>query len=179
MQQDQSPGRNHFFGQVSDGHSSEKTGSGAGVRAIAAWEASKGVLVLLLGLGLLSLIRAQDVGEEIADRFPLNLAHGHPRILSYALMHLDNSQVRLLAVVALVYATARFVEAYGLWHLRAWAEWFAILSGGIYLPFELYELIRHPTVVKALILIVNAGIVGYLVYVRWNSRGGQERATRS
>jgi len=44
------------------------------------------------------------------------------------------------------------------------------VSGGVYLPFELYELIRHPTLVKIVVLLVNAAIVAYLVYVRSNER---------
>ncbi|MCZ7627423.1 MAG: DUF2127 domain-containing protein [Candidatus Methylomirabilis sp.] len=39
------------------------------------------------------------------------------------------------------YASVRFVEAYGLWLERRWAEWFAAVSGGIYIPFEIYELL--------------------------------------
>lgn len=143
-----------------------------GLRLVALFEAGKGLLVLLVGLGLLSLVHqgAQNLAEEIVERFHLNFARHHPRILLYAATHLNNSNVRLLALAALAYSTIRFVEAYGLWRARAWAEWFAIVSGGVYLPLELYELIRHPSVVKAGVLLVNAAIVVYLVYVRWNER---------
>jgi len=146
--------------------------SATGLRVVAIFEASKGVLVLLVGLGILSLVHhgAQNVGEEIVERFHLNLARRHPRILIYAATHLDNSHLRLLAVAALLYSTVRFIEAYGLWRMRAWAEWFAIVSGGIYLPLELYELIHHASTVKAVILVINAGIVAYLVYFRWSTR---------
>ena len=144
----------------------------SGLRLVALFEASKGLLVLVVGLELLSLVHrgAQDVGEQIVERFHLNFARHHPRILLYASTHLNDSNVRLLALAALAYSTVRFIEAYGLWRLRAWAEWFAIISGGVYLPFELYELVRHPTVVKAVILIANAVIVAYLLHVRWNER---------
>jgi uncharacterized membrane protein (DUF2068 family) len=147
-------------------------GSATGLHVIAIFEASKGVLVLLVGLGILSLVHhsAQNVGEEIVERFHLNFARKHPRILIYAATHLDNSHLRLLAVAALLYSAMRFIEAYGLWRMRTWAEWFAIVSGGIYLPLELYELIHHATVVKAVVLVVNAGIVAYLVYFRWSRR---------
>jgi uncharacterized membrane protein (DUF2068 family) len=143
-----------------------------GLRVVAIFEASKGVLVLLVGLGILSLVHhgAQNVGEEIVERFHLNLARKHPRILIFAATHLNNSSLRLLAVAALLYSIMRFIEAYGLWRTRTWAEWFAIVSGGIYLPLELYELIHHPTVVKAMVLVINAGIVAYLVYFRWTRR---------
>jgi uncharacterized membrane protein (DUF2068 family) len=144
----------------------------SGLRVIALFEAGKGLLVLLVGLELLSFIHhgVQNVGEEIVERFHLNFARHHPRILLYAATHLNDANVRLLALAALAYSTVRFIEAYGLWRLRAWAEWFAILSGGVYLPFELYELVRHPTLVKAGVLVVNAVIVAYLLYVRWNER---------
>jgi uncharacterized membrane protein (DUF2068 family) len=143
----------------------------SGLRLIALFEAAKGLLVLVVGLELLSFIHrgVQNVGEEIVERFQLNFARHHPRILLYATTHLNDSNVRLLALAALAYSTVRFIEAYGLWRLRAWAEWFAIVSGGIYLPFELYELIHHPTLVKAAVLFLNAAIVAYLLYVRWNA----------
>jgi len=146
-------------------------GSATGLRIVAIFEATKGVLVLFVGLKLLSLVHhgAQNLGEEIVERFHLNLAHHHPRILSEVLTHLDNSHLRLLAGAALAYSTVRFIEAYGLWRMRAWAEWFAILSGGIYLPLELYELIRHPSPVKAAVLLINIGIVAYLIYFRWSA----------
>jgi uncharacterized membrane protein (DUF2068 family) len=146
--------------------------SNTGLRVVAIFEASKGVLVLLVGLGILSLVHhgAQNVGEEIVERFHLNLARKHPRVLIFAATHLDNSHLRLLAVAALLYSTIRFIEAYGLWRMRAWAEWFAIVSGGVYLPLELYELIHHATAVKAVVLVVNAGIVAYLLYFRWSKR---------
>jgi len=153
-------------------HSSAIGASPTGLRVIAIFEASKGLLVLVVGLELLALIHrgVQNLGEEIVERFHLNLAHRHPRILLYALTHLDNSHFRLLAIAAVLYSTIRFIEAYGLWRLRNWAEWFAILSGGVYLPLEMYELIKHATVVKALVLIVNSGIVAYLVYFRWRKK---------
>jgi uncharacterized membrane protein (DUF2068 family) len=79
----------------------------------------------------------------------------------------------LLAVAALVYSTIRFIEAFGLWRMRRWAEWFAILSGGVYLPLEIYELTHHATLVKAVVLVINAAIVAYLIYFRWSGRTGK------
>ncbi len=146
--------------------------SATGLRVVAIFEASKGVLVLLVGLGLLSVVHhsAQNAGEEIVERFHLNPAHEHPRILIYAATHLDNSNLRLLAIAALLYSTMRFIEAYGLWRMRVWAEWFAIVSGGVYLPLELYELVHRATVVKAVVFVVNGVIVAYLVYFRLSRR---------
>src|SRR5258705_2753242 len=147
-------------------------GSATGLRVVAIFEASKGVLVLLVGLGLLSLVHhsAQNAGEEIVERFHLNPAHEHPRILIYAATHLDNSHLRLLAVAALLYSIMRFIESYGLWRMRGWAEWVAIVSGGVYLPLEVYELIHPATALKSAGFLGYAVLVAYLVDFRLSRR---------
>jgi uncharacterized membrane protein (DUF2068 family) len=71
-----------------------------------------------------------------------------------------------LAALAALYSTIRFVEAYGLWRLKPWAEWFAIISGSIYVPVEIYEIVMHVTWLRVTVLIFNLAIVAYLVYVR-------------
>src|SRR5262249_51845622 len=129
--------------------------SAVGLRTVAAFEATKGALVLVVGWGLHSLANhdAQNLAEQIVRRLHLNLARQHPRILIDAATHLADSRLQWLACAALVYSAIRFVEAYGLWRMRPWAEWFAILSGGVYLPVEVYELVRYPTLVKAAVFM--------------------------
>lgn len=68
------------------------------------------------------------------------------------------------------YAVVRLAEAYGLWLGRRWAEWLAALSGGIYVPVELYELSRGVTAIKIGALILNACVVAYMCGVLWTSR---------
>jgi uncharacterized membrane protein (DUF2068 family) len=144
-----------------------------GLRSVALFEATKGALVLVAGFGLLSLAhhRAQDLAEEIVQRFHLNLARDHPRILAEVMTHVRDSHLRMLAGAALLYSAMRFIEAYGLWRMRPWAEWFAIISGAVYLPIEVYELVHQPNVVKAAVFIVNAVLVAYLISVRWRASG--------
>lgn len=57
----------------------------------------------------------------------------------------------------------RFVEAYGLWHERRWAEWFAVGSGGIYIPVEVYELTVRFTWVRVGALVINLAIVACMI----------------
>ncbi len=40
------------------------------------------------------------------------------------------------------------LESYGLWFAKRWAEWFALLSGSVYLPVELYGLLKGVTWIK-------------------------------
>jgi uncharacterized membrane protein (DUF2068 family) len=135
---------------------------------VAAFEAAKGLLVMATGLGLLSLLHhdVQRAAESVVRHLHLNPARHYPRVFLEAAAELTDTRLWLLASGAFAYAVVRGVEAYGLWRARAWAEWFAILSGAVYLPIEIYELIHHATAPKAVVLLVNVGIVGYVCYIR-------------
>ncbi len=128
------------------------------LRVVAVFEAAKGMLVLLAGFGLHALLQhdAQRFVEELVGRLHLNPAKGYPQVFLGLLENLSDTQLWALAALAVAYATLRFFEAYGLWRGRRWAEWIAALSGGIYVPVELYELARHVTWIKIGALILNA-----------------------
>ncbi len=145
----------------------------AGVRAIALFEAVKGAVVLVAGFGLLALVHRdlEEIAERLVRHSHLNPASHYPRVFIEAAARTSDSRLRTLAGLAFVYSTVRFVEAYGLWKMRAWAEWFAIISGFIYLPVEAYELIEKPTLIRAGVLIGNSLIVAYLLYVRFSRTG--------
>ncbi len=83
-----------------------------------------------------------------------------------AVGQIDATKIKYIFLFAVIYAVVRFVEAYGLWHLRGWAEWFAIISGAVYLPLEIYEIFKKPTIFRFSVFILNLAIVLYLIYVR-------------
>lgn len=136
------------------------------IRAVALFEAAKGALVLIAGFGLFRLFhRDADVAADLLSRrLHLNPAKEHARIFVELLSNLASSKLWLLAALALTYSCMRFIEAYGLWHNRAWAKWVAVLSGAIYVPFELYELSRGPGGVKLAALVLNVAVVAYMVH---------------
>lgn len=147
-------------------------GTHTGIRAVALFEAAKGVVVVAAGLGMLALLHrdAQSVAEEIVRHLHVNPARHFPRIFIDAAATATDARLWALALAAMAYAAVRFAEAYGLWHERDWAEWFAILTGSLYLPVELYELTVSVTMVKIAIFAVNLFIVAWLSRVRWQAR---------
>ena len=64
----------------------------------------------------------------------------------------------------------RWVEAVGIWFNQSWAEWLAVFSGLIYIPFEINELIYRFGWMMVLILLINILVVGYLAYVLKSKR---------
>ena len=149
-----------------------------GIRVIAVFEALKGLLVLIAGLGLLTLVHhdLQAAAERLVRHSHLNPAHHYPRIFIEAASHMNDSRLRLrsMAALAFLYAVVRLIEAYGLWHMRVWAEWFAIIAGSLFLPVEAYEMFRRATWTRGAVLSINLFIVAYLVYVLLANR--RERA---
>lgn len=140
-----------------------------GLKWVALFEGAKAALMLLVGLGCASLIH-RDVralalhGLEILH---CNPASRFPQLFLQASQQLTDSGLEWLALVAMADAAVRFAEAYGLWFQRRWAEWLAIASGGLYLPFEIYELVEGVSVLKIAALALNLAIVAYLARSLW------------
>ena len=160
-------------------HPPESPAQRRALRAIAAFEALKGLVALAAGLGLLSLLHHDlhrlalaligHVGLDPGDHYPALLLGQMDR-----LQHLPAQQV-LLAVLA--YVSLRWVEAWGLWRGAAWGECLGAVSGALYLPLELRNLLNRPTVAAAAVVTLNAILVVVLARQWWRQRGLRRTAT--
>ena len=142
------------------------------LRTIAVFEAFKGAIVLIFGFGLLSFLGrdTEDLAEHLVNRLHLNPAHHYPQIFIQAMGNVTDSKLWLLAGLAAVYSIVRFAEAYGLWYQRRWAEWLAALSGGVYIPVEVYEIAQRASWLKCGALLVNLVIVAYMIWLLTENR---------
>jgi uncharacterized membrane protein (DUF2068 family) len=109
------------------------------LRTVAVFEACKGFLVLFTGLALFSFIHqnVQILAEQLVGHLHLNPAKHIPRIFIEAAGNLTDRSILFLALFALLYSVMRFVESYGLWFAKRWAEWFALVSGCVYMAVML------------------------------------------
>lgn len=153
----------------------------AALRAVASLELTKGVIVLLLGFGAVSLVHkdAWDVAEALLRFFHVNPDHRYAQVFLNLADNLTDAKLWAMAGGAAAYSIVRFVEAYGLWRERAWAEWFALISGALYVPFEAYELIRRPTLIHLAVLLINLVIVFYMLYLRLSAQAEAARNGRA
>ncbi len=53
---------------------------------------------------------------------------------------LSESTLVWIAVGLIVYAVLQFIEGTGLWLMKRWGEYFAVVATSIFLPWEIYEL---------------------------------------
>ena len=142
------------------------------LKPIAIFEAIKGAVVFVLGFGLLGFLGKENESflEQFFVRMHFDPANRYLRELIRMLAEASDTRLILLTVFATFYAAVRFAEAYGLWHARRWAEWFAALSGGIYIPVEIYELLQRVTWLRVAALLLNLVIVAYMVWLLSESR---------
>ena len=135
-----------------------------GLRTIALFEAAKGGLAFAAACGLLSL-RHTDL-HAVTDAFLLR--HGidperhYMRLFIESVARATHHHEGQIAAVGLAYAVIRLAEGYGLWQGKHWAEWFAVLSAGLYLPWEFIHFARHPRWFTAGIILFNLALVLYL-----------------
>ena len=137
------------------------------LRAVASFEAFKGTSVTLMGICALILVHKDLwlLAESLLALLHINTDH---RFAQWFLDFADSiTDARLWAAArfAFAYAVLRFAEAYGLWKGRAWAEWLALISGTLLLPFEVRELLHGVTPFRCALLVGNLAVVAYMVHV--------------
>jgi uncharacterized membrane protein (DUF2068 family) len=142
------------------------------LRAIAAFEAFKGGAALAVIIGVVDLMHhdVRHLAIELIGRFGLNPDARYPSLVLHYADLLPGANVRALGVLAFGYILLRWLEAFGLWNDRIWGEQLAALSGGLYVPFEVFHLIDRPSAIGAAVLAGNVFLVGFLAIQLWRRR---------
>jgi|SRR5437588_9211601 len=163
-----SPDPHHAHPHLALLHLSQKRA----LRTVALVELLKGIFVSLMGLCALALVH-QDVW--LIAQSLLAALHVNPD-RHYALAFLDfadtvtDARLWAAARIAFAYSGLRFIEGYGLWRQRAWAEWVAFISGTLLMPLEIRELMRGVTFIRSAFFLGNLAIVLYMLYLLRENR---------
>ncbi len=149
------------------------------LRAVALVEFIKGIFVVLMGFCAVALVHkdAWLYAESLLGLLHVSTDRRSAQIFLDFADSVTDARLWAAARIAFAYAALRFVEAYGLWKARTWAEWVALVSGSLLLPFEIRELMRGLTAPRCLLFLVNVAVVLYMLYViRANRRERQQLA---
>lgn len=145
----------------------DERASRAGLRTVAVFEALKGVLVILLLLALLAVHnRLEDYAEDLLYHLHIDFDRRWAQSFLQAASRLNDARLWTVGIAATLYVSVRFIEAWGLWNRRVWAEWFALLSGALYLPWELAKVAERANWEHIGVLAVNVIIVVYMLFIR-------------
>lgn len=151
----------------------KKTNGGL-LRLIAVFKLLKAALLIAIGVGALKLVH-RDAPSVLEHWVQLAGLRPGGRYLDEALGKLASmppQRMRDVGLGSFVYAALFLTEGTGLWLGKRWAEWFTVVITSSLVPLELYELMRHPTASKVLLLLINVAVVVYLVVrIRREHRG--------
>ena len=132
-----------------------------GFHLLALFEGLKGVLALVAAasLEIMGPQPLQDLVAGLITKFNLDPHSGPLPTLLHAI---NPAAVHFAALVLVMYAAVRLLEAWGLWRAKAWASWLGCVSAALYLPLDLYAIVKHPGWASWLLLAVNVLVVWVL-----------------
>lgn len=138
---------------------------GIGLCLIAIFKLTKGAILLLVGIGALSLLH-KDVGEHFAHwinwwRVDPDNHFIHGLLVKSRLV--DDRKLEELSAGTFFYAGLMLTEGIGLSLHKRWAEYFTIFATASLIPLEVYELVKHFSVSKIVVIAINIAVVLYLI----------------
>jgi uncharacterized membrane protein (DUF2068 family) len=152
------------------------------IRLIGLFKLVKAILLIAVGVGAFKMVHSDltEVATRWVIRLGLDPAGRHVGRLLVETANVSPSRIRDVGVGSFVYAALFLTEGAGLLMAKRWAEWFSVIITSSLVPFEVYEICRHPTVLKCFALLVNVAVVAYLVYrIRTDDAAVRNGATHS
>jgi uncharacterized membrane protein (DUF2068 family) len=155
------------------------------LRLLAVERFLRGVLLLLLAYGVYrfdgsrnSLTRVFDTYlpllRPVADRLGVDLQSAGPVRLIQKALDASHSTLLLVSAGVLAYGALQLLEGTGLWLMKRWGEYVAVVGTSIFIPLEVYEIAEKVTWLRIVALLVNVFAVVYLLWTKrlFGIRGG-------
>jgi uncharacterized membrane protein (DUF2068 family) len=141
-----------------------------GLRLIALFKFVKALLLIATSYGAHKLLDAQLVERLYSWSSTLSDDRMERKLIERALDWVEDlgaHRMQIFVAVTAAYTAVVLVEGTGLWMRKTWAEWLTVLFTASLVPFELWELIRHPPGHRlpiAATTLLNVLVVVYLVW---------------
>ncbi len=145
----------------------------------------RGGLILLLGIAVLQFKSSRVSLRDVFDR---DLSAAKPLLnqlgwnatdsglikASESALNARQSTLTAVAAFLIFYGVLQLIEGVGLWLLKRWGEYFAVVATSLFLPLEVYELTEKVTVLRIGALVINVAAVIYLLLSKrlFGLRGG-------
>jgi uncharacterized membrane protein (DUF2068 family) len=135
-----------------------------GLILIAAFKLGQALLFFAMGVGLFRLLHKDigDVLEQLANHLRFNPESKFVNFLLVQSSILDDRLLKRIVEVFFIYAGLDLVEGIGLYLEKTWAEYLTLAITASFLPWEVFEIFRRLTLIRAGLLAVNALVFIYL-----------------
>jgi uncharacterized membrane protein (DUF2068 family) len=138
----------------------------SGLLMIGLFKLLESVFFFLVGIGALHFIHSDlgDAALKLAGRLRVD---PDGRLVSYVLDHIDDitaHRLKQIGIATFLYAGLRIAEGVGLVMEKLWAEYLTVGATTIFLPWEIYEIVRRPDWIRVGVLVVNLAVLAYLTW---------------
>jgi uncharacterized membrane protein (DUF2068 family) len=134
---------------------------------IAAFKFSQALLFIAVGVGAFRLLH-KDIGDLLTRLVEHLRFNPESRLVNFVLEKsslVTDRVLRRIGEVGFIYAALDLVEGTGLYLEKVWAEYLTLAITGSFLPWEIFEVLRKITWIRAGLLLVNALVFLYLLKI--------------
>ena len=136
-----------------------------GLVMIAIFKFAQALLFLAIGFGARRLLH-KDVGDELAILADHLRFNPESRVVNFVLDKaslLNDPMLRRIGLAAICYAALGIAEGIGLYLEKAWGEYLTLAITISFLPWEIWEIVRRLTWIRAGLLCINILVFVYLL----------------
>ncbi|MHB8481224.1 MAG: DUF2127 domain-containing protein [Nitrospiria bacterium] len=125
----------------------------------------KGALLILISFKGFSLLNTdlRLVVDQLITHFNLDVDRSVIAITLKKIGMMNGQRLLMISIAVFLYGFLDLVEAYGLHMRKKWAEYLTVFATGLFIPFEVYEVLEKITVIRTGALILNCVIVVFLI----------------
>ena len=138
-----------------------------GLLMIGLFKLSKSLFFFCVGIGALHLLH-RDLGDE-AMRLAISLRFDPEGRFVGLLMQtvdgIDTHHLREIGFATFAYSGLALTEGIGLMLEKVWAEYLTLSLTVLFLPWELYEIVRRFTLLHVGLLAINLLVLAYLLWL--------------
>jgi uncharacterized membrane protein (DUF2068 family) len=153
------------------------------IRALAVERLFRAVVIVLAAYAVWQFRGARGAIQATLDRdLPIFRAAGFKVDQMTVVHELEKaltakpSTLALLTLMLTGYALVEMLEAVGLWLLKRWGEYFAVIATSVFLPLEIHDLTKGITMTRVVTFSINILAVIYLLLSKrlFGLRGGRK-----
>jgi uncharacterized membrane protein (DUF2068 family) len=142
---------------------------------IGAFKLLEGCLLIAVAIGVLNLLH-RDLAVVLlhwVDVLQVDPDNKYIQLLLAKSFSVTPRQLAALSIGTFFYAALHFCEGTGLLLRKRWGEYFTVIITGGFIPLELYEMFRRFTTIKLAFLVINIGILVYVLAILFSGRHGK------
>ncbi|MBS1822816.1 MAG: DUF2127 domain-containing protein [Acidobacteria bacterium] len=138
-----------------------------GLLLIGLFKLGKALLFFALGIGAIHLLH-KDLADEVLKLTTALKFDQESRFVNLLLEKvdlIDAHRLKQIGFATFAYSALALTEGIGLVLEKVWAEYLTLGLTVSFLPWELFELARHPNWFRLSLLLINLAVLWYLLWL--------------